>query len=200
MRKGTGMLEKHPTHSAGFDGIALGGLPRARATLIAGSAGSAKTVFAAHFLAAGIMHENESGVFVTFEDKVDDIRRNMQGFGWDISGWEEAEKWYFVDASPDPEGPTPVVGSFDLSALLARIEHAVRKVDAKRVSLDSLNALFLQFPEDQILRSELFRITSSLKSMGATVVFTGERTEEYGHVTRYGIEEFVNKKLIRVVK
>jgi circadian clock protein KaiC len=196
MTKSTGMLEKHPTHISGFDGIAEGGLPRARATLIAGTAGSAKTVFAAHFLAAGIENEDEAGVFVTFEDKVDDIRRNMEGFGWDIAGWEKAGKWCFVDASPDPEGPTPVVGSFDLSALLARIEHAVRKVDAKRVSLDSLNALFLQFPEDQILRSELFRITSTLKSMGATVVFTGERTEEYGHVTRYGIEEFVADNVI----
>lgn len=189
-------IRKGPTGIPGFDLISEGGLPSERATLIAGTAGSAKTVFATQFLAAGILKSNENGVFVTFEDRVDDIRKNMLGFGWDIAGWERAGKWAFVDASPDTEGPAPVVGSFDLGGLLARIEHAVRKVGAKRVSLDSLNALFVQFPEHPMLRSELFRITSTLKRMGVTVVFTGERTGEYGEVTRFGIEEFVADNVI----
>jgi len=72
----------------------------------------------------------------------------------------------------------------------------VKSVDAQRVSLDSLNALFVQFPEHPMLRSELFRITTSLKRLGVTVLFTGERTNEYGDVTRYGIEEFVADNVI----
>jgi circadian clock protein KaiC len=189
-------VAKHPTGIPGLDLITDGGLPRARATLIAGTAGSAKTVFATHFLAAGILNEDEAGVFVTFEDRVEDIRANMLGFGWDIAQWERDGKWAFVDASPDPEEPTAVIGSFDLGALLARIERAVKRVGAKRVSLDSLNALFVQFPEHPLLRSELFRITTTLKRLGVTVVFTGERTTEYGEVTRYGIEEFVADNVI----
>ena len=189
-------VPKHPTGIPGFDLISEGGIPRQRATLIAGTAGSAKTVFATQWLACGIAGANEPGVFVTFEDSIPAIRRNMTGFGWDIESWEHDGRWAFVDASPDPEGPTPIVGAFDLSALLARVEHAVRRVGAKRVSLDSLNALFVQYPEPSILRAELFRITSSLKRMGVTVVFTSERTEEYGEVTRYGIEEFVADNVI----
>jgi circadian clock protein KaiC len=189
-------VAKHPTGIPGFDLISEGGLPRARATLIAGTAGSAKTVFATHFLAAGIRDAREAGVFVTFEDRPEDIRANMQGFGWDIAGWEEQGMWAFVDAAPDPEEQTTVVGPFDLSGLLARIERAVKKVNAKRISLDSLNALFVQFPDHPILRSELFRVTTRLKRLGLTVVFTGERTEEYGLVTRYGIEEFVADNVI----
>jgi len=188
-------VEKHPTGIPGFDLISEGGLPRARATLIAGTAGSAKTVFATQFLAAGIA-DGEPGVFVTFEDRVEDIRANMLGFGWDIAEWEKAGTWAFVDAAPDPEEPTAVIGSFDLGALLARIQRAVERIGAKRVSLDSLNALFVQFPDHPILRSELFRITTALKRLGVTVVFTGERVEEYGEVTRHGIEEFVADNVI----
>jgi circadian clock protein KaiC len=188
-------VPKHRTGIPGFDLISEGGLPRARATLIAGTAGSAKTVFATHFLASGIA-DGEPGVFVTFEDRVEDIRANMLGFGWDIAAWEKAGQWAFVDAAPDPEEPTAVIGSFDLGALLVRIERAVKSIGAKRVSLDSLNALFVQFPEHPILRSELFRITTALKKLGVTVVFTGERTEEYGEVTRHGIEEFVADNVI----
>ena len=189
-------VPKHPTGIPGFDLISEGGLPRARATLIAGTAGSAKTVFATHFLASGILDNAEPGVFVTFEDQVEDIRANMLGFGWDIARWEREGKWMFVDAAPDPEEPTAVVGSFDLSALLSRIERAITKIGARRISLDSLNALFVQFPDQPILRAELFRITTKLKRLGVTVVFTGERIDEYGEVTRHGIEEFVADNVI----
>ena len=189
-------VPKSPTGIAGFDSISEGGLPRERATLVAGTAGSAKTVFAVNYLAAGITQAGESGVFVTFEDAVPDVRRNMLGFGWDIAEWEKEGKWAFVDAAPDAEGPMAVVGDYDLGGLLARIQHAVKKVGAKRVSLDSLNALFVQFKEHAMLRAELFRITSVLKKMGLTVLFTGERTQEYGEVTRYGIEEFVADNVV----
>ena len=189
-------VPKTPTGISGFDSISEGGLPRERATLIAGTAGSAKTVFAVNYLAAGITQAGENGVFVTFEDSVPDVRKNMLGFGWDIAQWEKEGKWAFVDAAPDADGPMAVVGEYDLGGLLARIQHAVKKVDAKRVSLDSLNALFVQFKEHAMLRAELFRITAILKKMGLTVVFTGERTEEYGEVTRYGIEEFVADNVV----
>ena len=189
-------VPKTPTGISGFDSISEGGLPRDRATLVAGTAGSAKTIFAVNYLAAGITQAGENGVFVTFEDSVSDVRRNMQGFGWDIAQWEKEGKWAFVDAAPDPDGPIAVIGDYDLGGLLARIQHAVRKVNAKRVSLDSLNALFVQFKEHAMLRAELFRITAVLKKMGITVLFTGERTEEYGQVTRYGIEEFVADNVV----
>jgi circadian clock protein KaiC len=196
MSQNTSPVGKLPTGIPGFDLIAEGGLPRGRATLVAGTAGSAKTVFATQFLAAGILEHGETGVFVTFEDGVDDIRRNMRGFGWDIEGWERDGRWAFVDASPHPEGGEVIVGDYDLGGLMARIEHAVKRVGATRISLDSLNALFVQYREHALLRGELFRITRLLKQMGLTVVFTGERTEEYGEVSRHGLEEFVADNVV----
>lgn len=189
-------IEKIATGIPGFDIVAEGGLPRARATLVAGTAGSGKTVFATHFLAAGILHFGEGAVLVTFEDAPADIRRNMLGFGWDIPKWEQEGRWAFVDVSPEPTDQPAVVGSYDLGGLLSRIEHAVRKTNAKRVVLDSLNALFVQFPDRALMRGELFRITSALKQMGVTLLFTAERTEDYGPVTEFGIEEFVADNVI----
>lgn len=189
-------VQKLPTGIPGFDVISEGGLPQGRATLVAGTAGSAKTVFATQFLAAGILDAGENGVFVTFEDAPEDIRKNMLGFGWDIARWEAEGKWAFVDAAPRANDSALVVGSYDLSALLARLEHAIRKANARRVSLDSLNALFALYPQHEILRAELFRITSALRATGVTLVFTGERTDDYGEVTRHGIEEFVADNVV----
>lgn len=189
-------IEKLETFIPGFDLVALGGLPHGRTTLISGTAGSAKTVFACQFLAEAILHKQESGVFVTFEESPNDIRKNMIGFGWDIQRWERENRWAFVDASPQPGSEPIIIGEYDLGALLARIENAVQKVNARRVSLDSLGAIFTQFTDTNALRRELFRVVSALKTMGVTAIITAERTEEYGDIARYGFEEFVADNVV----
>ncbi len=184
-------VQKLPTGIASFDVIAKGGLPKNRTTLLSGTAGSGKTVFAVQFLAAGIQNADEHGVFVTFEESAADIRENMRSFGWDLERWEREGRLAFVDASPDPHVETIESGSFDLGALLARVDNAVRKVGAKRVSVDSLGAVFSQFSDQSIVRRELFRIASALKAMNVTAVLTAERTDDYGPIARFGVEEFI---------
>src|SRR4051812_12450453 len=144
-------VQKLSTGIPSFDVIAKGGLPEHRTTLISGTAGSGKTVFAMQFLAAGIQL-GEPGVFVTFEESADDIRKNMRSFGWDLAKWEREGQLSFVDASPDPLAETVESGPFDLNALLARVGYAVKKVKAKRVSVDSLGAMFSQFSDQSIVR------------------------------------------------
>jgi circadian clock protein KaiC len=189
-------IVKLPTGIPGFDLIAYGGLPQGRTALVSGTAGSAKTVFAAQFLAAGIQKFNENGVFVTFEESPEDIRRNMRGLGWDIAQWEREGRWAFVDVSPVPGTEIIEVGNYDLGALLARIEHAVRRIHARRLSMDSLGAIFAQISSMSTVRSELFRIGSALKRMGVTAVLTSERSHEHGDIARYGVEEFVTDNVI----
>lgn len=187
---------KVATGIPGFDFIADGGLPRGRTALVAGTAGSGKTIFATQFLAEGIRRHNESGVFITFEEQPGDIRRNMYSFGWHIGRWEDEGVWMFVDASPEPSHEMTIVGDYDFGALLARIEHAVRSVDARRVVLDSIGSVFSQFDSPSRVRHELFRIASALRDMGVTTVITAERREEYGPIAVNGVEEFVADNVI----
>lgn len=188
-------VNKLPTHIHGFDIITAGGLPEGRTTLVAGTAGSAKTVFAAQFLAEGI-RQGQNGVFVTLEEAPDDIRRNMTTLGWEVDQWEKEGKWMFVDAAPQPGEEYIVTGGYDLGALLVRIEHAVNKVGAGRLAMDSTGAIFTQFDDSSLVRRELFRINSALKQMGLTAVMTAERTAEYGEIARFGVEEFVADNVV----
>lgn len=188
-------IEKLETGIPGFDFLAEGGLPKGRATLISGTAGSAKTVFACQFLVEGIK-KGENGVFVTFEESPKAIRKNMRGFGWNIKEWEDNRQWAFVDASPQP-GETPMVsGKYDLGALIARIEYAIRKYSARRVSLDSLGAIFSHLADSAQVRSDLFRLASALRELEVTAIMTAERTEEYGEISRFGVEEFVADNVV----
>jgi circadian clock protein KaiC len=188
-------VDKLETGIPGLELVSCGGLPRRRTTLVCGTAGSAKTVFAAHFLAEGI-RRGEPGVFITFEETPADIRRNMLGLGWNIQQWEEEGKWAFVDASPDPHHETLAIGHYDFGGLLARIEHAAQRVGAQRASLDSVAAVFSQFEDRGAVRRELRRVASALREMGLTAVLTAERNVEYGDIARHGVEEFVADNVI----
>lgn len=191
-----GGIKKLPTGIQGFDQVANGGLPEGRATIITGTAGSGKTILALQFLVAGVRQFDESGVIVTFEESPSDLIQNVASFGWDIASLIRDKRISIVDATPDPGQETIETGPFDLSALLARIENAIRAVNAKRVILDAVGGLFPQFTDSSIVRREVQRIGAGLRRFKTTTIITMERTEEDGRISRFGVEEFVVDNVI----
>ena len=189
------LLLKIPTGIPGFDIFSQGGLPKGRTTLVSGTAGSGKTIFASQFLAEGIK-QGQNGVFVTFEESPEMHRKNMRGFGWNIQQWETEKKWSFVDASPINRTIPLVSGEYDLDPLIARLKHAVYKVGAKRVAVDSLGTIFSYLSDMRQVRNVLFELSQTLREMEVTSILTSERTVEYGEISRYGIEEFVADNVI----
>lgn len=190
------VLERLPTGIEGLDHLANGGLPVARTTLVSGTAGSGKTVLAIQFLVEGIRKYNQPGVFVTFEEPPDMIRKNAAALGFDIEAWEREGMFTFVDASYDPSADEVVIGSYDFAALMARLERAVTSTNAARVAVDSLGAVFTRFADAQAVRRELGRIAAGLRELGITALLTSERTAEYGEIARFGVEEFVCDNVI----
>ncbi|MDX1632019.1 MAG: circadian clock protein KaiC [Thermoanaerobaculia bacterium] len=188
-------IDRLETGIEGFDAIGHGGLPEGRVTLVAGSAGAGKTIFGAQFLAAGI-ERGEPGVFVTCEESPADLRANLAGLGWDLKQWEADDEWAFVDASPRPAEPLTVAGEFDLEALTARIRHAVERIGARRLALDTLGSLFAEIPRPQVVRRSLQRIGALLREMGVTVVVTGERPHGERGISRHDVEEFVADNVV----
>lgn len=189
-------IAKLPTGIFGFDQVANGGLPEGRSTLVAGTAGSGKTIMALQFLVAGVRDYSQNGVFVTFEESPNDLMQNVRSFGWDLEGLLAEKKIAVVDATPSPGEETISAGPYDLSALLARIESGIRQVGAKRVILDAVGALFPQLTDANVVRRELHRISTGLRKLGVTTLVTMERTSEEGDVGRWGVEEFVADNVI----
>ena len=189
-------VPKLETGVVGLDQITLGGLPQARTTLVSGTAGTGKTLLALEFLVRGIQEHDEPGVFITFEERPEDIRRNAASLGHDIPAWEASGRWVFVDASDAGPESEEVVGSYDFGGLMARVDHAVRTIGAKRLSFDSLGAVFSRFADAGVVRSELKRLADGLRELQVTSVLTAERTDEYGAISRFGIEEFVADNVV----
>ncbi|HSI11935.1 MAG TPA: circadian clock protein KaiC [Chthoniobacter sp.] len=178
---------------SGFDEVTNGGLPAGRPTLVCGSAGCGKSLFAVEFLVRGITEFGEPGVLMTFEETADDIRKNVASLGFDVEKLV-AQKKLYIDYVKVERGEIDENGEYDLEGIFVRLAHAIATVGAKRVVLDTIETLFSGFDNQAILRSELRRLFGWLKERNLTTVITGERGD--GALTRQGLEEYVSDCVI----
>jgi circadian clock protein KaiC len=187
-------LQKALTGIQGLDEITGGGLPNGRPTLVSGGPGSGKTMFGLEFLVRGATLYNEPGVFMSFEETIPDLTVNAASLGFDLTRLV-ADKKLFLDHVYISRVEIAETGEYDLDGLFIRIADAVRRVGARRVVLDTIEALFGELPNPNILRAEIRRLFGWLKQQGLTTVITAER-DRPDKLTRHGIEEFVSDCVI----
>lgn len=186
-------LAKSPTGIVGLDRITAGGLPRGRSTLICGGPGSGKTLFGIEFLARGALQFGEPGVLVSFEERPEELAENVASLGFDLKKLQREGK-LIIDYIRVDKSEIQETGEYDLEGLFIRLGEAIRTIKAKRVTLDTIEALFSGFSNPSILRAELRRLFDWLKDRGVTTVITGERGNE--SLTRQGLEEYVSDCVI----
>lgn len=187
------LLGKTPTGIEGLDALTFGGIPQGRPTLLCGAAGCGKTLMAITFLVKGAQEYGEAGVFMSFEERESELATNVSSLGFDLNGLI-ADKQLAIDYVRIERAEIEQSGEYDLEGLFVRLGHAIDTIGAKRVVLDTVEALFGGLEDSAVLRSELRRLFAFLKSKGVTAIVTAERGE--GQLTRYGIEEYVSDCVI----
>jgi len=186
-------IAKCPTGIRGLDEITNGGLPKGRPTLICGAAGCGKTLLAMEFIVRGAREFNEPGVFMAFEETGKELSDNVASLGFDLPALIRRKK-VAVDHVRVERSEIEETGEFDLEGLFIRLANAIDSLGAKRVVLDSLEALFAGLPNEAIVRAELRRLFAWLKQKGVTAIITGEQGEKT--LTRHGLEEYISDCVI----
>jgi circadian clock protein KaiC len=182
------VIEKSPTGIVGLDEITYGGLPKGRPTLLCGSAGCGKTLFSMTFLYNGAVKYGEPGVFIAFEERPEELIKNVGSLRYDVQTLMDEKKLAIDYVHIDPN-QIDESGEYDLEGLFIRLGFAIDSVGAKRVVIDTVETLFGGLKNQLVLRSELRRLFNWLKEKGVTAIITGERGD--GSLTRYGLEEYV---------
>jgi len=139
------------------------------------------------FLINGIKLFNEPGVFMSFEEKPDELVTNSNSFGYDLDKLIDENKIYLENLQINRHS-TLKSGNYDLEGLFVRLELAINSTKAKRLVLDSLDALFFGL-DPQILRSEFKRLLTWLKKKKITAVITAEAGDSF--LSRHGLEEYI---------
>ena len=186
-------VPKSPTGIQGLDEITGGGLPRGRPTLVCGGPGCGKTILGMEFLINGARQFDEPGVFMSFEETIEDLAMNFASLGLDPRPLSVHKKLAldYVQIEPNEIQET---GAYDLDGLFIRLGHAIDSVGAKRVVLDTIETLFSGLSDTRMLRAELRRLFNWLRTKGVTAIVTGERGE--GTMTRHGLEEYITDCVI----
>jgi circadian clock protein KaiC len=181
-------LPKSRTGIHGLDEILNGGLPKGRPTLVCGAAGCGKTILAVEFLVRGATEFNEPGVFVSFDERDDELCQNALSMGFDLLTLSSRKKIVLESVRVEPS-EIEECGEYDLEGLFIRLGNAIDSIGAKRVVLDTLESLFSGLRNGSVLRAELRRLFEWLKNRGVTAIVTAE--SGVGTLTRNGIDEYV---------
>jgi circadian clock protein KaiC len=189
----TPQLEKTRTGITGFDEITKGGLPKGRPSIVCGGPGCGKTMFAVECLVRGATQFGEPGVLMTFEEPAEEMAKNVVSLGFDLKELV-ARKRLVMDYVHIEPAEIQETGSYDLEGLFVRLQYAVDSIGAKRVVLDTLEAIFSGFSNQGLLRAEIRRLFRWLRERGLTTIVTAERGE--GTLTRHGLEEYVSDCVI----
>ncbi|WP_202620450.1 circadian clock protein KaiC [Methylocystis heyeri] len=186
-------IQKVPSGIRGLDELTGGGLPAGRPTLVCGGPGCGKTLLAMTFLVKGARDYREPGVFVSFDERIVDLAANVSSLGFDLVELQE-QKLIAMDHVVLDRQAFQETGEYDLEGLFVRLGHAINRVEAKRVVLDSIDSLFAGIPNAAVVRSELVRLFNWLKERGLSTIVTAERGET--GLTRHGVEEYVSDCVI----
>jgi circadian clock protein KaiC len=186
-------IEKASSGIYGLDEITGGGLPRGRVSLVSGGPGCGKTLLSTEFLVRGALDHGEPGVFLAFEETPSELARNVASLGFDLDDLVRRDLLAIDHIHLDPYG-TQEACDFDLEGLFFRLGFAIDEIGAKRVVLDTLEALFSGFDNEAVLRAELRRLFHWLKDRDVTAIVTAERGD--ATITRFGLEEYVSDCVI----
>jgi circadian clock protein KaiC len=130
---------------------------------------------------------------MAFEETAEELTQNVRSLGFDLDELVRQKK-LAMDYVRIERSEIEETGEYDLEGLFVRLGHAIDSIGAKRVVLDTIEALFAGLSNTAILRAELRRLFAWLKQKGVTAIITGERGD--GTLTRHGLEEYVSDCVI----
>lgn len=195
-------VERVKSGIPGLDELVNGGFPKNTTILVTGSTGTGKTTFGAQFIYKGAAEYGEPGVFVTLEERAQDLRRETKTFGWDFRKYEEEGLIAIIDGVSSTVG-LPSEEKFvledrlNVENFLRYIYRVVKAINAKRLVIDSVPSIAFRLKEEAQIREVLLKLNTILLEMGVTSILTTEAPDpKAGKISRYGIEEYISRGLI----
>jgi KaiC/GvpD/RAD55 family RecA-like ATPase len=182
----TSSVERVSTGIPGFDKLVEGGFVKGSTYLIAGQAGSGKSIFCMQYILEGLKR-GETCVYLSLEQKIEEFLQDMSGFEWGAAMRKYYDEGKFVVISAEP---TSIKDLQDIS--LAYIS----RVGATRFVLDSLTVAALGWKTSSMdagkVRSEVFGYMRTIENTGATALFICEIPEgDAKKISMFGFEEFI---------
>ena len=169
----------------GFDTIISGGLREGRSIVVCGPPGSGKTTFGLQYLHSGAKDFDEPGVYVTLSQSAEEIAKDSKSFGWDMQELMKQGKLLLIDARPFKTENGIVAldeslyrgESVPFEHLTQLILSGIKRVDAKRLVVDSLTVLAMQYSNEFYMRQGMQGLVQALEDYNCTSLLITEQPQ-----------------------
>ena len=177
---------KVKTGIPGLDSIMSGGLKQGRSIVVSGPPGSGKTTLGLQFLHSGAKDFDEPGVYITLAQNIDEIKNDCKSYGWDFDDLIQKDKILMIDARPFKISDDSLSKDDSLyrgeqipfEHLTKLILSSIKRTEAKRVVIDSITILGMQYSDLFYIRQGLQGLVQALENYGVTSLILSEITEE----------------------
>ncbi|MHA1910747.1 MAG: ATPase domain-containing protein [Candidatus Kariarchaeaceae archaeon] len=177
----------------GLDETLGGGYPRGRTILVSGPAGSGKTTFGLQYLVSGILNDGEAGIYISFDERLENVRNDVKSFDWDLQALEDQNLLVMIDGFSARAGVSSnekFQTRTDIDELLTQLISLIDEIRAERVVVDSITAVALSLTDEATIRKEILKLGAVMSSLSCTTLLTSEMTRS-GEISRFGVEEFM---------
>jgi len=169
----------------GFEPSLALGLKKNSSVLISGPPGSGKTTFGLQFIYSGAKENNEPGVYLSLAQSIDEIKSDCESFGWDVEKLIHNGKILMVDLRPFKIKEKSIEKDDSLyrgeqiafEHLTKFILNSIKKINAKRIVIDSISILQMQYSDEFYMRQGLQGMLQSLENFGVTSLLLSEASE-----------------------
>lgn len=178
----------------GFDQLFEQGIPKGSAILIAGGAGSGKTIMCLQIL-ANAAKSGEKCLYLSFEESDERLREHMENFGWDPKSLEKSGNLMIKRmSSHDLARSVEALLAKEKGELMIEIEPVILPEGFKpdRIVIDSVSAIASSFVgREENYRSYIGQLFRYFEKLEATSFLVTETEQVPKIFSPTGVEEFL---------